>query len=1231
VARPRTRIQLCGHLEIEIEGERLEGALPGRQGRLLFAYLALNRERPVRRDELVDALWPETDPTAAEGLLRPALSRLRKAIGGDRVAGRGEPALVLPEGAWVDWEAARQGLVATRAGAAVGDWRAAVTEASAVVEIADRGLLPELEAEWLDERRRELAELRVEALEALATAGVALGTPTDVAAAERAARAAVEAAPFRESARAALMEALRASGNVAEAIRAFDDLRTMLSDELGTTPGARLVRLNEELLKGDAPAAGPAGAAAAWASPGPARPVPGQPPASAPPASRAASPRRARSGIVERDDELGAVERLLADAAGREGRTLLVEGPAGIGKSRLLAEARRLASAAPSGTRVLAARGSEFERAFPFGVVRQLFEAELADPARRRRALAGAAAPAAAVFAAPGDDPGAATAGSDGSFAALHGLFWLTVNLASEGGTLMLAIDDLQWCDRPSLRFVAYLAQRLEGLPVLLAGTIRSGEETPDATLLAEIAQNPTTVSIRPRPLSPEAVTEFVRARLGTGADEAFCAACHSTTAGNPLLLRQLVTALESDGVRPSAENADAVAQIGPGAVSRSVLLRVARLGDEAVAVARAAAVLGENASLPAIAAMAGLGEDTVARATGALARAEILRPERPVGFVHPLVRDAVYHELPVGERELQHSRAARMLHETDAPAEQVAAHLLAVPPASGEPWTVERLEDAGREAIRRGAPDSAVTYLRRALEEETSLARRPRVLFELGLAEGLTSGPVAAAHLRAAYGSITDPFERARVAEVLARTLLYTGDAQRGREVAREAAAALPPEEDDLRGRLEALEMVAVSFGVGDPAELRRLEAHREPPPPGASLGARMLAAVASLQWAYAAGPAARCAELARAALHGGELVSAENGMLTIMPIFTLVLADQDDTVAIWDQSMAEAHRRGSLFAASTVHVWRGGNSYYRGELVEAEELLRTGIEEIARWGHGGPPLYYARGFLAAVLTSRGDTEAAWEQVDALSDPGDTSDGTRSWMIGRAELLMTAGRYEEAIELAEDAGRRFGWIRNPAVNPWKGLKSICLWELGQREEGLALSVELLEVARAWGAASALAPGLRVVGTMKGDEGLPELRESVAVVESSPNRHQHARSLVALGSALLRRGDVEEARELLEQAVRLGEASGSRPVVARARAELSRSGVRPTLGTPTGASALTPTERRIAELAAGGRSDREIAEALYATPHDVGRHLQAALRKLGVGGREELGAVLVPG
>jgi DNA-binding SARP family transcriptional activator len=194
VSAGRTRIQVCGHLVVEMGGERIESALPGRQGRLLLAYLALNRGRPVRRDELIDALWAgDGQPASGDALLRPPLSRLRKALGAGTIEGRGELTLVLPDDAELDWEVAHQALAETRTAVSAGDWRTAYDAASRAVEIAERGLLPGLEADWIEERRRELEDLRVEALEAIATAGVALGG-TDLAGAERAARAVMEVA-----------------------------------------------------------------------------------------------------------------------------------------------------------------------------------------------------------------------------------------------------------------------------------------------------------------------------------------------------------------------------------------------------------------------------------------------------------------------------------------------------------------------------------------------------------------------------------------------------------------------------------------------------------------------------------------------------------------------------------------------------------------------------------------------------------------------------------------------------------------------------------------------------------------------------------------------------------------------------------------------------------------------------------------------------------------------------
>ena len=315
---------------------------------------------------------------------------------------------------------------------------------------------------------------------------------------------------------------------------------------------------------------------------------------------------------------------------------VLIEGPAGIGKTRLLAAARERAA---RGMTVLTARCSELEREFSFGAVRQLFEPVARDGERRARLLAGAATSADGVLGAPDGD-------AEGTFAVLHGLYWAALNLAEEQ-PLLIAIDDLQWSDRPSLRFVAYLAARLEGAPVLVAATVRSTDPGTDPQLLAEIAGDPLSAAVRPGPLSEAAVADLVRERLGEP-DPGFTAACLEATGGNPLLLRHVLTALEQDGVRPSAAGAVAVRGIGSRAVSRTVLLRLSRLREEAAAVAarrrRARRELQAPRDRSAHRARRGGGR---ARAAGDLARADILRPDPPLGFVHPLVRDAVLPRHP--------------------------------------------------------------------------------------------------------------------------------------------------------------------------------------------------------------------------------------------------------------------------------------------------------------------------------------------------------------------------------------------------------------------------------------------------------------------------------------------------------------------------------------------------------------------------------------------------------
>ena len=343
--------------------------------------------------------------------------------------------------------------------------------------------------------------------------------------------------------------------------------------------------------------------------------------------------------LLEREQELAQLDDLVAGARAAVPAVAVIEGPPGIGKSRLLLAARERARL--SGFRTLAARGSDLERGFAYGVVRQLFEPALSDGPARERWLTGPAAGAARVFdPAQLDHPA-----GDVGFAAQYGLSGLTANIAAEG-PLLIEIDDLQWSDRASLRFLIYLLLRLEGLPVLIAATIRTGEPHVETRLLDEVLHDPAATVLRPRGLSQDAVAALVRQRLGTTSEPAFTAACHEASGGNPLLLGEVLKTMHTERITPDSAHVGAVLHVGTRAVSRSVLLRLARLSPDAIAVAQAVAVLGEGADLPSTAVLSECSEERVAAATRTLAAAEILRSESPLGFVHPLVREAVYLEL---------------------------------------------------------------------------------------------------------------------------------------------------------------------------------------------------------------------------------------------------------------------------------------------------------------------------------------------------------------------------------------------------------------------------------------------------------------------------------------------------------------------------------------------------------------------------------------------------------
>ena len=243
----RSRIQLCGRLSVELDGVELVQSLRGKQVPLLLAYLVLNRDRPVGRDELIGALWPETAPRSQDAALRTLLSRLRSALGRDVVFGRDELGLVLPEPAWVDVEAAASEVWRAQRALESGDARAAWALAQVPLNIASRGLLPGTQAAWLEPRRQELADIRLQALEVIGRAGLSLGG-TQLGSVERAARTLIDSEPYRESGYVLLMAALEAQGNVAEGLRVFEQLRALLRDELGVAPSPEAIQAHERLL-----------------------------------------------------------------------------------------------------------------------------------------------------------------------------------------------------------------------------------------------------------------------------------------------------------------------------------------------------------------------------------------------------------------------------------------------------------------------------------------------------------------------------------------------------------------------------------------------------------------------------------------------------------------------------------------------------------------------------------------------------------------------------------------------------------------------------------------------------------------------------------------------------------------------------------------------------------------------------------------------------------------------
>ena len=878
--------------------------------------------------------------------------------------------------------------------------------------------------------------------------------------------------------------------------------------------------------------------------------------------------------LLERETEIAAVDALLAAARAGSGRALVVSGEPGIGKSALLALA--VSRAQGGGFTVLTAGGAALETGFPFGVARQLLEAHAPRDGPAAAAL-GRAAP-------PRDAPGASAL----QFELRHGLYSLTASLPEP---VLVAVDDLHWADADSLAFLVYLARRVDELHIALIATVREGEGDELVAALRAVADE-----LTPAPLSEAAAAALL------AADTALCRACHDASGGNPFLLHALAGELTAGRLRTEAD----VRASGPTAVRRSMLERLSRHGPDAAALARAAAVLGRDATLADTAAVAGVQD--AAPAADALVVARVLDRADPARFAHPLLAGAVYAVIGPAHRAELHLRAARQLGAR-AP-DRAAAHLLATFPR-GDQWTVATLREAAR---RAPSADRAAALLTRALGEPPD--ERAEVLFELADAERRAGRPgEAIVCLREALEHAREPGLRTRIVRELVYLMMVRGDG----DAAGGLLARAIEEDPRSRSELEADRIAYAQLSAPASERAQRLVAAAPDADPASAAGRRVLASLAFQRLIWGRTTGAEVGRMAADALAGGRLI-AEAGPAhpsVLVALSALQVAERDREAAMHIEAALPS---ATVTEQAALLTLRGRLALFRGDLRGAEADLRAALR-IADAGELEATGNFALATLVLTLVERGELEAAGAALAA----GIPSDGTR-WLMLQARAALR--RAEQAFAAALEDVVAADELRTSSAGAallGRSMVALTLHALGRAGEARTLAAEAVAQAERWGVPSTLGIALRINGVVTA---VPETLERAAkVLEPTPRRLEYAHALVALGATLRRANRRVDARKPLAEGLDLAHRSGATVLQDRAMHELRLAGARPRRLARTGTDALTPSELRVAQLAAAGRTNREIGQALFVSRKTVETHLGAIYRKVG-GGREDLAGKL---
>ncbi|MGW5773637.1 AAA family ATPase [Streptomyces longwoodensis] len=897
--------------------------------------------------------------------------------------------------------------------------------------------------------------------------------------------------------------------------------------------------------------------------------------------------------LWERETATAAAEAALRRAARGQGSLLLVEGALGAGKSAFLDSLTSLSDR--HGALVLAAHASPSEEGFEYGVVRQ---------------LADACPPLGARW--PAD-----------SFAAL-------VDVAAPGRPLVITVDDLHWCDAASLRaLLTVLAPGVPGGVVLVVSVLSGHVRVGRPRLRAVLARATSTVDLCP--LGPRSVRALAEDAYGTPVEEPFARALHTASGGSPLVVHGLLDEAVYRGLDPAGAHAPAIAALRPDRVRRRLASYLDTQPADVRRAAHALAVLGTAADPALLDALAGLTGPARARAVASLRRSGLVGGDGSV--LGSVLRDLLVEAMPADQRSALHGAAAALLYRAGYPAETVAEHLIAVPALHGG-RTVALLRAAADSALHRGSPRSAARYLRRALVNVPSAdPERARLLVDLATAERSFAPAASLRHVVEALPLLRDAHERAAALARLgplhldpAAFRIRSTFRRLIHDLRRCPPAERPPaiSEEVDRDLLLRLRARAYVLSTDDRDAHAMLSAFQGlgPDPATRTPGEReMAASLIHHALVTNSAPARRLAALAARLLQREP--AAPDRIHTVLPLALNVLAatGHPGDAAAWLRAAAPAAaRQGAEAELVVIRATQALVALAAGRPGRARREAQA-IEAGAEGGDGDlPPVC-----LAAVALIALDTEEP-ERAERLlaRHPLHAEDPQLTALLhaARGALSARGGDPRTALHRFRTAGHvleQIGW-RNPVMLPWSGCAALMHHRLGEDEEAVTAARQDVERARAFGAPLPLGRALGVLGRVTaGRAGTERLEESVAVLEQGSSPYELSRALHALGG----RPEQDPARRLAlcRRALELAVDCGAPWLADRVRRRLDDTRAETAASS---ADHLTPSERRVARLAASGLSNSAISLRLGISSRMVERHLTQSYRKLDIPGKTHL-------